>query len=109
MLAREPMIFGKPVPNAILAYSALSRENKVRFLSRIAHELTGRARDAYETTTSDPQKTAQLLTAYNELGHKIIGEMIHHLEAHHFRYPDDVFVRIIFDMAEPAECGGWVE
>jgi hypothetical protein len=91
---------------AITAYSALSAKNQARFLARLAHEMTVWGRDAYKVLTADDAVSAELLTGYNELQHKISAHLMHLLEDNNLRYPDDVFINILFDMAPAARCEG---
>jgi hypothetical protein len=89
---------------AIVAYSAMSPKNQARFLVRLGFEMTVWARGAYSSLTSDHSVSANLLQAYNELQHKISAQLMHLLYEDDHRYPDDVFINILFDMTMPAEC-----
>ena len=90
--------------NAITAYKALSTKNQSRFLARLGLEITVWARAAYLALTAEERLTADLLTGHNELHHKLSAHLMHLLYENELRYPDDVFVNILFDMSKPAKC-----
>ncbi len=89
---------------AVIAYSALPAKNQARFLARLAPEMTVWGRDSYKVLTGNDAVSAALLTAYNELQHKISAHVMHLLEDNNKRYPDHVFINILFDMAPSAHC-----
>jgi len=89
---------------AVVAYSALSVKNQAKFLARLGFEMTVWARGAYSSLTADDSVSARLLSGYNELQHRINAHLMHLLYDDERRYPDDVFVNILFDMAGPAHC-----
>lgn len=89
---------------AIRVFSTMSAINQARFLARLAHDETIWTRHEYHALTGSHEQTAHLLTAHNELQHRIVGQLVHLLEGDKMRYPDDVFVNILFDMAEGAGC-----
>jgi hypothetical protein len=85
-----------------LAFSRMSSENKIRFLCRLAFELTVVARDTYIPQTEDISHPAHM-RALNELQHRILG----YLNALTFddprRYPDDVLIAIILEAGKDEE------
>lgn len=79
-------------------YSNSSQEQKMLFLARISHELTIRARAAYEPGTenvTDPK----LLRRINESQHGIAGTLAALLQ-NAPGYPDDVLVEILMGERE---------
>ena len=58
-----------------LNLESLSDDEKTALLARIAHMLTICARDTYEIGTENVLN-AQMLRAYNELLHQVIGSVI---------------------------------
>jgi hypothetical protein len=85
-----------------LAFWRMSRENKIRFLCRLAFELTVVGRDTYIPQTEEISHPAHL-RAINELQHHILG----YLNALTFddprRYPDGVLIAIILEAGKDAE------
>jgi hypothetical protein len=61
-----------------LNIQSLSNNAKAEILARIAHRLTICARDTYEVGTDDVLEP-QVLRAYNELLHRVIGAVSDHL------------------------------
>src|SRR5580704_3676599 len=86
------------------AYSALPPKGQTRFLAILAHEITVWARNAYPEIEKDREAAVSRLRAFNELQHKVGGQLIPVLEDDPKRYPDDVFVDILFDIARQASC-----
>lgn len=80
----------------------LPRSRKELFLSRLLGELTLRARGAYEEGT-DSADGARLRT-FNELSHRVAGQLISHLTHSRDRYPDRVFLQILIDIARHGRC-----
>lgn len=79
-------------------FQKLPSSQKALFLSVIAHNLTILARDTYVAGTdavADPKR----LKAFNELQHKLMGQLLAILLDEENRYPDDVFFAMVFDMA----------
>jgi hypothetical protein len=89
---------------AIDAYSALAPNKQAIFLAELAFETTVWARGSYLLLTGDDHASAELLTRYNELQHKITAHLMHLLNGNALRYPDEVFVNILFDMSGVANC-----
>jgi len=88
------------IPTLISRYQALSDQEKVACLASLSHALTVDAR-YYVSERPSIEK----LSVINELQHQI-SSMIGHLSVKDDkRYPDDVFVRILFDKAEPTFIG----
>ena len=55
-----------------------SVENKVKFLARLAHELTVCARGTYEVGTTRVLEP-EILRSYNEFQHRVTGSLVEHL------------------------------
>ena len=86
---------------AATEFQSLSAPAKSRFFLRLAHELTVRARGAYDAGSAGVANPGAL-RAFNELQHKVVGHLLHLTEAGRHAYPDDVLVRILSDIAEEA-------
>lgn len=86
---------------AATEFQTLSAPARSRFFLRLAHELTVRARGAYEPGTAgvaDPS----MLRAINELQHKVMGHVLHLTERGRHAYPDDVLIAILGEVAQDA-------
>lgn len=90
------------VNEALSLYCNESESEQAKFLSRLGHQITIFARDTYEPNTDALSNPAQL-RCINEMMHRILGQQFKLLLSDRDRYPDDVFIRMIFDMA--ATCG----
>ena len=86
----------------IVIFSSLEVEEKISVLARLALELTILARDTYAVDSESVLKPGQL-RAYNDIQHKLLGQLCKFLAHDPKRYPDDVFFTIITDMAEQGE------
>lgn len=82
-------------------FQSLSAPARSRFFLRLSHELTVRARGAYEPSSSGATNPAAL-RAFNELQHEIVGHLLHMTERGRHAYPDDVLVAILGDIAGEA-------
>ena len=89
--------------NEILSlYCSDSELQQAKFLSCLAHQITIFARDTYEPDT-DALSNPTRLRCINEMMHRILGQQFKLLLGDRERYPDDVFIKMVFDMA--ATCG----
>jgi hypothetical protein len=79
-----------------LAFSQMPRENNIRFLSRLAFELTIVGRDSYIPQTEDLSHPAHL-RAINELQHKILSYLCALTSNDRALYPDNVLIAIILE------------
>ena len=86
------------------AYAALPPERQARFLASLAHDITVWARDSYPQLLHDTALVVERLRAINELQHRVTAHIAHLLNENELRYPDDVFVAILFDFARAAAC-----
>src|SRR5262245_40353534 len=81
-------------------FSRLTREEKIRFLLRLAHELTIVARESYEPGSEALAHPARVRSV-NEIQHCILAFLIALTENDPRRYPDDVFVAILSEDRDP--------
>jgi hypothetical protein len=99
---REKAAFKMKTMDPVQSFSQMTKDDKTRFLCRLAFELTIVARDTYIPQTEELSHPAQL-RAINELQHRILG----YLNALSFddtkRYPDDVLVAIIMEAGKDEE------
>jgi hypothetical protein len=72
-----------------------SAADQLRFYSLLSLNLTVRARETYGR-----EDAARLLQGFNELQHKVLGQIAKLATDDANRYPDEVFVKTIFDIAE---------
>jgi hypothetical protein len=79
-------------------YSGLSVNEKISLLSLLAHEITVFARGAYPSQEQAMGDTQRLVT-FNELQHNITSQLGKMLAKDEGRYPDDVFIDILFSKA----------
>jgi len=89
------------VIEAVSLYCNESESQQVKLLSRLGHQITIFARDTYEidsNSLSDPAR----LRCINEIMHRILGQQFKLLLGDDSRYPDDIFIKMIFDIA--ADC-----
>ena len=71
----------------------------MRVLSLLAHNLTVCARSAYLPEVSD-DLARQRLRGLNELLHVVTSQLMHMVSDDAKRYPDDVFMDILFEQAQ---------
>ena len=82
-------------------FSAQSPQQQAILLARLSWELTLVGRDAYEVGTEGLTDPARL-RAVNELQHQITQFLRAVLEGDPQRYPDEVFLHIIFESSTDA-------
>lgn len=85
----------------ISIFSSFETEEQVSVLATLAFELTILARDTYAVGSEAVSQSKQL-RVYNEMQHKLLGQLCKILSHDKTRYPDDVFFTIISAMAEEA-------
>jgi hypothetical protein len=88
--------------NPFDAYTRLKHEDRIRFLLRLAHELTIVGRDSYEVG-GNGLTCPHRLRALNEVQHRILASTVALLEDNPKRYPDDALLHIILDHPEDNE------
>lgn len=90
------------VSETLIRFGRESISWQVKFLSRLGHWTTILARNTYEFDSdgvSDPRQ----LRCLNEIQHRIFGQQLKLLVDDKSRYPDDLFIKMIDDMAR--SCG----
>src|SRR5947208_10996417 len=85
------------------AYGALPPKGQARFLADLAHDVTFWTRYAYPGAEG-PAGDTERLRGSNELLHRLTEQLRDLLAQDRGRYPDDVFVTILFERARPAGC-----
>jgi hypothetical protein len=92
---------GDPVTRSELrdAYCKSSSKAQLSLLSGLAHEMTIVGRSFY----SDGPAPSDGMIALNELQHQITGQLRHLVAEDGERYPDDVFVNILFELVAKTE------
>jgi hypothetical protein len=83
------------------AFTALPREDQLKFLLRFAHDLTIVGRDTYQVGTTDLEAPTRL-REINEVQHRLLAFSIALLEDDPKRYPDEVLVQIALEHPEDA-------
>ena len=93
------------VNEALSLYRGKSEQEQMKILARLSHQITIFARDTYELESeglSSPEK----LRCINEIMHRVLGQLNKHLNSDSSRYPDDLFIKMIFDMADTCQFEG---
>lgn len=85
------------------AYKSLTRNVQIELLSRVAHALTIEGRGTYVTGTEDVAD-GRRLRSFNELLHRITGQLASMIEENPRRYPDDVFAEILWESMSELKC-----
>ncbi len=86
------------VNEVVSLYCSKSEVEQVKFLSRLGHQITIFARDTYKLDSDSLSDPAQL-RCINEIMHRILGQQFKLLLDDDSRYPNDIFIKMIFDMA----------
>ena len=89
--------------NKKAVFLGLAEDQKILFLSFFAHEITISARGAYPEQVEQNDEIGRLVT-FNELQHNITSQMAHMLAKDEKRYPDQVFIDILFSKAGTGNC-----
>lgn len=90
------------VNETVSLYCNESESWQIKFLSRLGHQITILARDTYEADSDSLLNPIQLRCT-NEMMHRILGQQFKLLFGDKGRYPDDVFIKMIFDMASSCD------
>lgn len=80
-------------------YVKLSENSQSTVLSDLIHQITIAARDLYADDVIGVSAPAGTLIAFNELQHKISGQLSKLVANDKERYPDDVFIEDLFHYA----------
>jgi len=83
---------------ALSLYCDKSDQEKMKILARLSHQLTILARGTYELE-SDDLSAPKKLRCINEIMHRVLGQLNKYLNSDSSRYPDQLFIKMIFDMA----------
>jgi hypothetical protein len=86
----------------VQSFTQMTKDDKTRFLCRLAFELTIVARDTYIPQTEDLSHPAHL-RAINELQHRMLGYLSALTIDDPGRYPDDVIIAIILEAGKDEE------
>lgn len=89
------------VDGTISCFKALTTDQQAKFLVFLAWELTVVAREAYGADETEIGKPT-LLRTINELQHQILGHLQKVLLGSGERFPDDVLLKVLFQISESA-------
>jgi hypothetical protein len=78
------------------AFLALTQQEKIETLVRLAHELTIVGRDTYQVGAAGLSQPARL-RAINEVQHRVSSHVLALLRNEAARYPDEVLIKIILE------------
>jgi hypothetical protein len=84
-------------------FVAMPSERKLRVLALWAHNLTVCARSTYSPEVVDDVARKRLRT-FNEILHTLTGQLLHLVSNDLGRYPDEVFIDILFEKAQSEGC-----
>ena len=82
-------------------------QEQVGFLLKLSFYMTISARDTY-VIQSDAVAMPTRLRGINEIQHKILGQALN-LLSNRNKYPSDVFVGVLYDIAQTFGCIGDLE
>lgn len=88
--------------DAILFLSNLEPRDRVYFIALLAHDLTAYARDTYVVGSEDVANPRKL-RFHNEIQHRIAGKLLSAILEDADSYPDDDFIRSIYEVAKYAD------
>jgi len=86
------------------AFVGMKPDEQQRLLALLALNVTVAARTAYPTQVEE-RLVAEKLRAFNEVLHTIAGQLLHLIDADLNRYPDDVLIDALFELAQQGNCG----
>src|SRR5947209_4258490 len=86
------------------AYRHLPPSKQLFFLAVIAHDLTIRAREFIYPQKGEELLAVSKLRCFNELLHSVTSQLVHIAADDSRRYPDEVFVEILFEKAQMEGC-----
>jgi hypothetical protein len=81
------------------AFVALTPQRQMQVLSRLAFELTISAR-CWHPGQADEGVAVRKLSSLNELQHTVTGQLMHLAAGDGQKYPDPVFVAVLFEKAQ---------
>jgi len=82
----------------ITQYAAFSDNQKVTFLGSVAFYLTIAFRDISYTQPDNPENKRKL-QGISELQHQLLSQLLSHHRHNEARYPDEIFISILFEKA----------
>jgi hypothetical protein len=90
-------------------YSDLPSDQKIRFMSSLALNITVSARGSYpsqetESDTDTVKNSLAELIGFNEMQETVTGELAGMVDGSENRYPDDVFMAILLEKAQNSHC-----
>ena len=88
-------------PEVKAKFGSLPGLEKAYFLAVLIHALTVTVRDIGYTRGLSAEITQQKLMNINEIMHTASGKLGAALSKSKFEYPDDVFIDILFESAQP--------
>ncbi len=92
------------ISSAQAIFRKLSLQHQVYTLAMLAYRSTLWAREFYPQLVQDRSEVVERLRAFNELQHQLSQHMVHLLYLEDNRYPDDVFISILFEITEQTGC-----
>jgi hypothetical protein len=85
--------------NVIQWFSSLPKSEQIGVISQIAHALIIAARETYVPQSNEIAKPFEL-RGCNELQHQLMGHLLKLIDNNTARYPDELFIQILFEMAD---------
>ncbi len=85
------------------AFVGMQPDQQVRVLSLLALNVTVAARSAYPGQVEE-HLVAGKLRAFNEVLHTVSGQIVHLIAGDSNRYPDDMFIDALFELAQEGDC-----
>jgi hypothetical protein len=89
-------------------FEELDDQGKTGLLMRLALQVSIFARDTY-AVGSPGVENPESLREFNELLHKILGQMNKYSSCSSERYPDDIFLSIMLEKCQEVGCGEQVK
>jgi hypothetical protein len=86
------------------AFVGMQPDQQQRVLALLALNVTVAARTAYPGQVEE-RLVAGKLRAFNEVLHTIAGQLLHLIDEDSNRYPDDVLIDALFELAQQGDCG----
>jgi hypothetical protein len=83
---------------AIAKFSSLTREQQLAVLAEFGYEVTLDARGTYVPGGDGVEDPPQLRRCSEAL-HRVLSQMMHLLKGHKERYPDEVIISILWEVA----------
>jgi hypothetical protein len=84
-------------------FLGIPANRQIRVLAFLAHNLTVCGRSAYLPEIED-DIARKRFRVFNELLHIVTSQLMHMVSDDSERYPDNVFMDILFEQAQPEGC-----